>query len=137
MSKRRPTISDGMKYRALKLHERVMVQCFTCERIRASFVKMLGAAPPGLPLWHSLDEIEFDHIHELADGGKHGAKHLRPMCIEHHKAKTKRNEKLRHHLDRAGKKHRGEHKSKHPMPNSGRKLQSRPFPKRSEIHGAR
>jgi len=121
--RKRPAISDGMKYRSLKLHGSVLVRCFDCvkelERLRA--VPINGwLALDDTGTWHKLENIQFDHVWELADGGKHGAKHLRPKCIPHHKLKSKAAEKLRHHLDRASKKARGVFKRKSlPMQSRG------------------
>lgn len=131
--RKRPTISDGMKYRALKLHGAVLVRCFGCvrhrNRMEAQGLRFDGDGSP-FPdtTWHPIDAIQFDHVHELADGGGHSAKKLGPLCIPCHKEKTARNEKLRHHLDRAAKKHRGEFKSKRPMAKSNHPIAKRVDP---------
>lgn len=127
--RKRPAISDGMKYRALRLHGSVLVQCDACVayvlRMERKGLKFEGDK---FLTWHKLADVQFDHVWELADGGKHGAKHLRPTCKPCHAEKSAKAETMRHHLDRAGKKHRGEWVKK-----PGRKLQSRPFPKREAL----
>jgi hypothetical protein len=130
-ARKRPAISDGMKYRSLKLHGQVLVQCNACVarrlRMEAKGIKFEGDS---LTTWHKLNEVQFDHVWELADHGKHGAKHLRPLCIPCHKEKSARSEKMRHHLDRASKKARGVFKRKSP-PMQSRGFQVHPTHKRT------
>ena len=70
--------------------------------------------------------IEWDHIHALAHGGDHTYLNLRPLHPECHKPKTARDIR-----DNAKVKRLANPKpSRHPMVSSGRKIPSRPFPKR-------
>jgi 5-methylcytosine-specific restriction endonuclease McrA len=76
---------------------------------------------PGCP-------IEWDHVHALVHGGPHIFTNLRPVHEKCHKAKTKAdiqaNAKVKRILN--------PRTSKRPMKSSGRKIPSRPFPKRPE-----
>lgn len=49
------------------------------------------------------DELDFDHIHELADGGKHEADNLRPLHRVCHRKKSAKSVTHRFHIKRLAK----------------------------------
>src|ERR1700761_7182098 len=72
--------------------------------------------------------IQFDHIHAVVHGGPHEYKNLRPIHYDPcHKNKTAKdvaaNAKVKRIL--------GDKPPKRPMKSSGKKIPSRPFPKRA------
>lgn len=71
-------------------------------------------------------DIQFDHIHADVFDGPHEYQNLRPVHAECHKIKTKADVQANSKIKRilANK------PSRRPMAKSGRKIQSRPFPKR-------
>ncbi len=73
------------------------------------------------------EEIEWDHIHALVHSGPHEYQNLRPVHAKCHKAKTASdiaaNAKVKRIL--------ADKPARRPMKNSGKKLPSRPFPKRA------
>ncbi len=88
----------------------------------------LGALPCticGEPLKPG-DDIQFDHVQAIVHTGPHIYQNLRPVHAVCHKAKTAQDIK-----DNAKVKRLANPKpSRHPMKSSGRKIPSRPFPKR-------
>ncbi len=80
----------------------------------------------------SSDEIEWDHIHALVHGGAHEFLNFRPLHVDCHRQKTRRdiaaNAKVKRIL--------ADKPSKRPMKSSGRKMPSRPFQKRSKAPAA-
>ncbi len=71
--------------------------------------------------------VEWDHIHALVHGGDHTYLNLRPLHPDCHKPKTKADVQANAKVKRiiAAK------PSRHPMKSSGRKIPSRPWPKRA------
>lgn len=103
----RKSITSEMKWKALLTRQ--YIPCGICgERVRTE------------------QEIDWDHVHALVHGGLHHFGNIRPVHAECHKIKTaqdiKDNAKVKRLLNPMP--------SRHPMQNSGRKLPSRPFPKR-------
>lgn len=102
---KRPAISAAMSTAFVKVWG--LFPCIDCDRLWKD-----GKTEDGVRPLYKWNEIERDHSHELADDGPHTIDNLFPRCIvepyKHHQHKSAKNETLRHHLDRAGKKHRGE-----------------------------
>ena len=102
---------------------KMAVDCLL-DRIIMQFGTPLIAASTGEELLPGMD-IEFDHVHADVHGGPHDYKNLRPLPKKTHRAKTTRdiqaNAKVKRILNPKP--------SKRPMKSSGRKMQSRPFPK--------
>lgn len=124
MTKPRPAMTQKLALAFAK--ERGLFPCVDCDRERDLHLRRYGVLTERL--LYTWQQIEKDHSHELADGGKHNVKNLFGRCkvapYFHHKRKTKKNESLRHHLDRASKKARGEWESKRPMTKTNRPMQS-------------
>jgi len=79
-------------------------------------------------LWLQVeDEIEWDHIHAICHNGPHEYINLRPVHAECHKRKTAQDIKANAKVKRL----RNPKPSRRPMQPSGRKIPSRPFPKRA------
>ena len=100
---KRRTITDKMKLAVLDRW--ATVTCAVCR------------------LGNCLLDVQFDHHLALVDGGTHSVDNIRPVCVECHKIKSAREHKANAKCKRiaaGGRKRRG------------RKMQSRPFPKRME-----
>lgn len=80
----------------------------------------------------ALDDIEFDHVHAYVHGGEHDFRNLRPLHGSCHKVKTKADIQANAKVKRLA----NPKPSKWPMQNSGRKIPSRPFPKRANASGS-
>lgn len=72
----------------------------------------------------TISEAEIDHHRALIDGGKHELENFRPICSSCHRKKSAREHKNNAKAKRVAAKHNGTWKRK------GRKMPSRPFPKR-------
>ena len=70
------------------------------------------------------DTIEWDHLHEISDGGEHSIFNLRPTHEACHQRKTTKAVKQRAHIKRLA---RGKVPSKHPMKSAKRKWPKRAF----------
>lgn len=75
----------------------------------------------------SEDAIDWDHVQALIHGGAHHAMNIRPLHRDCHKIKTKFDVQANAKVKRL----RNPKPSKRPMRSSGRKIPSRPFPKRA------
>lgn len=73
------------------------------------------------------DAVQFDHIHADVFNGPHDYRNLRPVHAECHKSKTAQDIKANAKVKRLA----DPKPSKHPMKSSGRKIPTRPFPKRA------
>lgn len=69
-------------------------------------------------------KIEWDHVHELSDGGEHEYWNLRPLHEACHQKKTTVACKQRAHINRLAK---GKKPSKHPMKSAPREWPIRKF----------
>jgi len=73
------------------------------------------------------EKIEWDHIAALCHDGEHSYKNLRPLHEACHLEKTRRDIQANAKVKRL----QNPKPSKRPMKSSGRKIPSRPFPKRA------
>ncbi len=73
------------------------------------------------------DPIDWDHIHALVHGGAHNWTNIRPLHRECHKRKTRGDIQMNAKVKRII----ADKPSRHPMKVSGRKIPSRPWPKRA------
>lgn len=71
-------------------------------------------------------KIEWDHIHALVHNGPHEYANLMPVHVECHKRKSAKDAAANYKVKRL----QSPRKSKRPMKSNGRKLPSKPFPKR-------
>jgi hypothetical protein len=110
--KRRP-ITPSTKLTVLR-RDGAMVQCYKCVYQHRTFTE----GEQSIKTWHRIDEVHYDHVLALVDGGKHSDDNLKPICERHHRIKS-----AQEHINNCRSKRLANPKpSKHPMPKASEEI---------------